>query len=87
MTRGVDGHDAFRATGGQGLASIGLGAGTLATVRFFGSDDRLDLNTSPSAFAIPVGNLPAAGEVPARTVDDDTLARYARGEAVEFQLC
>lgn len=84
VTRGVDGHDEYRSTGGQGSATWVVRPSTSIAVRLLGSDDRLDLNTSPSAFEIPAGNLGSGARVEARPLPDDRLERLARGEAVDF---
>lgn len=84
MSRGVDGHDGLRADGGQGAVAVDLQPGTTVTARVFGSGDRLDLNVSPSAFAVPAGNLGSTARIPARALHEDRLGAYARGAAVDF---
>ena len=55
---GVDGHDRTRSTGAQGLARYVLRDGLAASARFFGSDDFLQFNSSPTATGIPAANIP-----------------------------
>ncbi|HTM48600.1 MAG TPA: TonB-dependent receptor [Bryobacteraceae bacterium] len=57
---GVDGHDRARSTGAQGFARYILGAGVSAGVRYFGSDDFVEPNSSPTAAGLPAANIPNA---------------------------
>jgi iron complex outermembrane receptor protein len=77
---GVDGNDRHTASGLQAHAAIALAAATVVSVRGFGSRDELALNTSPSAFDIPLAGLPASGPISARPLSGEALARYRRGE-------
>jgi iron complex outermembrane receptor protein len=57
---GVDGHDRARSTGAQGFARYRLGAGLSASARYFGSDDFVEPNSSPTAAGLPATNIPNA---------------------------
>src|SRR5882724_834793 len=58
VMNGVDGHDRARSTGAQGLARYVLGNGLSASARFFGSDDFVQPNASPTATGLPAANIP-----------------------------
>lgn len=66
VTRGVDGNDANRSTGGQFFASRDLGARTSLSGRLWASDDFVQLNISPGTTGLPASNFPAEGIIPAR---------------------
>ncbi|MBC8164865.1 MAG: TonB-dependent receptor [Bryobacteraceae bacterium] len=57
---GVDGNDRARSTGAQGFARYSLGHGLSASARFFGSDDFVQPNSSPTAAGLPAANIPNA---------------------------
>jgi vitamin B12 transporter len=65
VLEGIDGHDRARSTGVQGFAGYKLGAGISASARFFGSDDFVQPNSSPTAAGLPAGNIPNTTIVPA----------------------
>ena len=94
VMHGVDGDDRARSTGGQALLRYGLSAQTIATVRFFGSDDFNQVNTTPTASGIPAANLPSTVIVPAvplvtyipgRNDPDSRRASRFYSTAVKFQ--
>ncbi len=58
VSSGVDGDDRTRSTGGQGFARYRLRDGLFSSVRFFGSDDFVQPNASPTATGIPAANIP-----------------------------
>jgi vitamin B12 transporter len=62
---GVDGNDRSRSTGGQALLNYSPTPQTTLSGRFFGSDDFVQLNTSPTASGIPAANIPPNVIVPA----------------------
>jgi len=84
VTDGVDGHDSTRSTGLQGAVTAQLRPGTTLWGRLWLSDDRVDLNTSPSAFETPVSNLGNGPVVPARPLDQGQVDRLAQGQPVDF---
>ena len=65
VMRGVDGNDRTRSTGGQASLTYSPGTQTTLTGRFYGSDDFVQLNISPSGAGIPIANIPPAVIVPA----------------------
>jgi iron complex outermembrane receptor protein len=65
VTGGVDGNDATRSTGGQGMLRYSFSPRASLTGRVWASDDFAQLNTSPTASGVPAGNLPATGIIPA----------------------
>ncbi|MDP8989888.1 MAG: TonB-dependent receptor [Acidobacteriota bacterium] len=62
---GVDGDDRARSTGAQGFARYRLRDGLFASARFFGSDDFVQINSSPTVTGIPAANIPNSTIVPA----------------------
>jgi iron complex outermembrane receptor protein len=81
---GLDGDDATRSTGGQAMVQYDLSAAANLMVRVLGSDDRVELNTSPTASGIPVGNVPQATVLDAIPVAPDQIERSNRG--LPFQI-
>ncbi len=63
ITRGVDGNDAYRNTGGQGFARYDLTSRASISARLWASDDFVQLNVSPSTSGVPAVNYPADGFV------------------------
>ena len=57
---GLDGDDETRSTGGQGMVQYDLSPAASLMLRVLGSDDRVQLNTSPTASGIPAANIPQA---------------------------
>jgi iron complex outermembrane receptor protein len=65
VMRGVDGNDRNRSTGGQASVTYNPTPQTTLSGRFYGSDDFVQLNISPTAAGIPATNIPPAVIVPA----------------------
>jgi vitamin B12 transporter len=84
VTRGIDGHDNARSSGAQAAATARLRPSTTLWGRMWFSSDRVDLNTSPSAFETPEGNLGSASVVPARALDPNQVERLLTGQPVDF---
>jgi iron complex outermembrane receptor protein len=76
---GLDGEDAARSTGGQGMVQYDFSATTNLMVRVLGSNDRVELNSSPTAGGIPADNIPQATIVDAIPVSPDQIERSNRG--------
>ena len=64
VTKGVDGNDRNRSTGGQGFVRYDLTPRLHLSDRFFGSDDMVQLNTSAATTGIPAANIPNTTIVP-----------------------
>lgn len=64
VTNGVDGNDATRSTGGQGFLRYDFTPSLSLSGRFWGSDDFVQLNISPTTVGIPATNFPTSGAVP-----------------------
>lgn len=62
---GVDGYDANRSTGLQGFSRYYFTPKLSLSGRFWGSDDFVQLNNSPTNFGIPYSNIPSSLIVPA----------------------
>lgn len=65
VTKGVDGHDAYRSTGGQGFVHYDFNSHMTISDRLWGSDDFAETNDTPSTVGIPAANLPSSGVIPA----------------------
>ena len=63
VTKGVDGHDTYRSTGGQGFVHYDLNSHMTLSDRLWGSDDFAQTNDNPSTVGIPAANLPASGVI------------------------
>jgi len=90
---GVDGNDRSRSTGGQGLLNYSPTPQTMLSGRFWGSDDFVQLNVSPTASGIPAANIPANVIIPAipRVTyfpgrDDPDSSRASRFHATAVKL-
>ena len=81
---GLDGNDATRSTGGQGMVQYDFSPTTNLMLRVLGSDDRVELNTSPTASGIPAANIAQAVIVDAIAVSPDQIDRANRG--LPFQI-
>jgi vitamin B12 transporter len=81
---GLDGDDATRSTGGQGMVQYDFSPTTNLMLRVFGSDDRVQLNTSPTAGGVPAANIPQAIIVDAIPVAPDQIERSNRGLPVQI---
>ena len=77
---GLDGDDSARSTGGQGMLRYQFSPATSVTARFYGSNDRVALNSSPTASGIPAANVPNAVIVDAIPVSRSEIDRANRGE-------
>lgn len=84
VTDGVDGHDSTRSTGLQSAATARITPSTSLWGRLWLSDDRVDLNTSPSAFETPTANLGSGSVVQARALDPAQTERMLAGLPVDF---
>lgn len=73
VTRGVDGNDANRSSGGQFFARYDLGSRTSLSGRLWASDDFVQLNISPGTTGLPAANFPAEGVVAARILPPDQV--------------
>lgn len=76
---GLDGDDAARSSGGQGQARYRIDGATSLTLRLFGSDDRVALNTSPTTSGLPAGNIPDRVIIDAIPVPPDQIVRANAG--------
>ena len=76
---GLDGHDASRSTGGQGLVHYNLSPSASLMLRVFGSADRVEINVSPTASGIPAANIPSSIIVDAIPVSRDDIERANHG--------
>ena len=76
---GLDGDDATRSTGGQGMVQYDFSTTANLMVRVLGSNDRVELNSSPTAGGIPAANIPQATIVDAIAVSPDQIERSNRG--------
>ncbi len=65
ITEGVDGNDANRSTGGQGLVRYDLTPKMNITARVWGSDDFVQLNVSPTTTGIASAIFPTTGVIQA----------------------
>ena len=93
VMRGVDGNDRTRSTGGQASLTYSPASQTTLTGRFYGSDDFVQLNISPTAAGIPASNIPAGVIVPAVAGftyfpdrDDPDSRRSSRFDATAVKL-
>ena len=76
---GLDGDDESRSTGGQGRVAYRFGQATGLSLRLLASDDRADLNASPTASGIPAANVPNTTIVEAIPVTPDAIDRANAG--------
>ena len=85
VSRGVDGNDANRSTGGQAHLRYDITPQTSVSGRFYGSDDFVQTNSTPRTAGIPAANLPAGAlfynAVPLPT---DQVERLARREPADY---
>jgi iron complex outermembrane receptor protein len=81
---GFDGDDAARSTGGHGSVRFQANPATAVSVRFLGSSDRVDTNSSPSTNGVPAANIPDETIVEAIAVEPDQIERLNNGEAFEI---
>ena len=76
---GLDGNDANRSTGAQGLLHYDVSRTANVMLRVLGSSDRVQTNISPTASGIPAANIPQAIVVDARPVSPEQIERSNRG--------
>jgi iron complex outermembrane receptor protein len=76
---GLDGNDATRSTGGQAAFRYQLTPRASVSVRFFGSDDDVQLNVGPTATGIPAANIPNTTIVDAIPVTPSEIERANAG--------
>jgi vitamin B12 transporter len=81
---GVDGHDKAFSTGAQGALGLQLSSSTSLWARVWASDEGVSLNTSPSAFEVPVGNFGPGPVSKARVLPASQVARLLAGQPVDF---
>ena len=81
---GLDGNDETRSTGASGLVDVDVTPTASLMVRVFGSDDRVQTNTSPTASGIPSVNVPQSTVVNAVPVSPGQIALSNRG--LPFQI-
>ncbi len=81
---GLDGNDATRSTGVNGLAEVNVTPTASVMARVFGSNDRVQTNTSPTASGIPASNVPQSIVVNAVPVSPNQIALSNRG--LPFQI-
>ncbi|HEY1946960.1 MAG TPA: TonB-dependent receptor [Bryobacteraceae bacterium] len=79
VTKGVDGHDAYRSTGGQGFVHYDINSHMTISDRLWGSDDFAQTNDSPSTVGIPAANLPASGVIQAIPLPPSQVAILQAG--------
>jgi len=60
VMKGIDGDDRARSSGGQAFLRYDVTSRTAASIRFFGSDDFTQNNSSPTATGIPAANIPSS---------------------------
>ncbi len=63
VTSGVDGQDANRSTGVQGFARYDFSPKISFSGRFWGSDDFVQLNNTPTSSGVPLSNIPDSNVV------------------------
>ena len=76
---GLDGHDSARSTGAQGMLRYQFTPTTSLTARAFGSNDRVEINSSPTASGVPAANIPNAIIVDAIAVAPEEIERVNSG--------
>ena len=80
VTDGLDGDDAARSSGWQGMLRYQLSPVTSLTGRVYGSDDRVALNSSATGSGIPAANVPDQTIVDAIPVDPEAIDRFNAGQ-------
>jgi iron complex outermembrane receptor protein len=81
---GLDGNDSNRSTGLSGLAELRVTPTATILARVFGSHDRVQTNTGPTASGIPAANIPQSIVVSAAPVDPAQIA--LSNEGLPFQI-
>ncbi|MCS7024295.1 MAG: TonB-dependent receptor [Bryobacteraceae bacterium] len=85
VTRGVDGNDANRSTGGQGFLRYDLTPKMSLSGRVWASDDFVQLNISPTTAGIPAANFPATGVIPVSVLSPENVLRLNSGLAPDWR--
>src|SRR6266576_4637313 len=80
VSRGIDGHDAARNTGGQGRVLFRFSPTTTLSGRIYAAKSRLDLNNSPDA----TGTVPATGIINARPLSLTEQHRFEAGVPISL---
>ena len=80
VTKGLDGDDAARSSGWQGMLRYQFSPVTSLTGRVYGSNDGVALNSSATASGIPAANVPNQIVVDAIPVDPEAIARFNAGQ-------
>jgi iron complex outermembrane receptor protein len=83
---GLDGNDATRSTGVNGLVEFDATPTANLMARVFGSNDRVRTNTGPTASGIPAANVPQSIVVDAIPVSPDQIALGNRGLPLEIGM-
>jgi vitamin B12 transporter len=84
LTRGIDGNDRARTTGGQGLVHYDFSAKTYLSGRFFASDDFVQLNTGPGTSGVPSANLPSTGIIEAIPLAPDQVQHLLNRQPIRY---
>ena len=84
VTKGVDGNDATRSTGAQGFLRYDFTPTVSVSGRFWGSDDFVQLNISPTTAGIPAANFPATGVIPVSVLSPANVRALNAGGTVDF---
>jgi len=84
VTRGVDGNDANRSTGGQAFARYDITPKLNLSGRFWGSDDFVMLNISPTTTGIPAANYPTTGIIPSIPLSPANVAVLNAGGTPDY---
>lgn len=81
---GVDTNDRMRSTGGQAFLRYDLTQSLKLTARFYGSDDFVQTNVSPTTTGIPAANIPLTGIVPGIPLAQDQVLNLNAGRPVNY---
>lgn len=84
ITRGVDGNDAYRSTGGQAFLRYDIAPSINISARLWGSDDFVMNNASPSTSGIPSAAFPANGIIPAIPLSPANVAILNSGGRPDY---
>ena len=84
IVSGVDGNDANRSTGGQGYLRYDFTPKINVSGRFWGSDDFVQLNISPTTTGIPATNFPATGIIPSIPLSPANVAILNAGGRPDY---
>jgi len=81
---GVDTNDRMRSTGGQAFLRYDLTPRLKLIARFYGSDDFVQNNVSPTTAGIPGANFPASGVIIGVPLAQDQVANLNAGRPVNY---